>query len=126
MSAFNKRNPKPRWLCRPPAEGTTGVGHRYYNKLWNAQPPWQDPIPIRHIYAEARRRRLNGEDVEVDHIMPLQHALFCGLHVPWNLQIVPKALNAWKSNEFHPEHPQQQLFDECDPFWSLEQCPNGA
>lgn len=64
--------------------------------------------------------RLAGLDVEVDHIYPLQHEHFCGLHVHQNLEIVERRLNAWKSNKRHRNHPQLELFEECDPFWTLK------
>lgn len=54
---------------------------------------------IREIYRRAQfLSRTTGESHHVDHILPLRHKDVCGLHVPWNLQIIPGRLNTRKRN----------------------------
>ena len=46
------------------------------------------------------RTKMFGFVWEVDHIIPLRGALVSGLHVPTNLQVIPKRDNRLKHNSF--------------------------
>lgn len=52
------------------------------------------------IYKECKKLNTERGDIyEVDHIIPLVHKDVCGLHVPWNLQIITRKENRKKSNK---------------------------
>lgn len=55
------------------------------------------------IYKACYKMRKEGLNVEVDHIVPISHPDVCGLHVPWNLQIIPAKENRRKTNKFDKE-----------------------
>lgn len=64
-------------------------------------PPWltlSHIVEIRAIYDRASCLSLRGEPHEVDHIYPSQGVTCSGLHVPWNLRVVTRAVNRRKSN----------------------------
>src|SRR5581483_1361364 len=55
----------------------------------SSAPIWVDCRAIDRIYKEsALRSTETGIPHHVDHIYPLRHSKFSGLHVPWNLRIV--------------------------------------
>ena len=79
---------------------------KYYRKLYQAWPDWCEEHPgFKRVYSEAKRRRRAGENVHVDHIVPVCSDLVCGLHVPWNLQVISESENLKKSNLWWPDHP---------------------
>lgn len=67
--------------------------------LKNAMPPWADKEKIESIYLQAQELTVSsGIPYHVDHIIPLQGDLVCGLHVHYNLQAIPAIDNMKKSN----------------------------
>ena len=63
-----------------------------------AIPPWADLKKIRELYKEAKRLGM-----VVDHIIPLQGQLVCGLHVETNLQLLTASENSQKHNKYYVE-----------------------
>ena len=99
------RTPNPtkqKGICRP---------KKFWRKLYKervkeATPNW---VKLHHLdqmqYLYDLRDDatiLTGEEHHLDHIVPLNHPDICGLHVPWNLQVLPANLNLKKSNTWEP------------------------
>lgn len=60
-----------------------------------------DLLKIKCLYQlAAMRNRESDQSWHVDHIIPLQGANVCGLHVPGNLRVIPAIDNMRKSNQY--------------------------
>ena len=72
-----------------------------------ATPAWANQKYIGMFYEMAKLEAARlGVGVHVDHIVPLQSSLVCGLHVEHNLQLLTKTANLSKSNRVWPDMPQ--------------------
>lgn len=85
----------------------SAIGRKYLLRKLNAMPEWLSPsqqAEINSIY-ELRDSETARTGVlhEVDHIVPLQGKTVCGLHVPWNLQVITKGQNVAKRHFTWPD-----------------------
>ncbi len=69
----------------------------------NATPKWLTDTQKAHIAAYYELAAVLtiefGQQMDVDHIMPLKGKNSCGLHVPWNLQVMSHTFNMSKTNK---------------------------
>ncbi len=77
-------------------------------KRKNAAPHWLSKEHLKNIKLIYEARKLaekldlefgGSTKYQVDHIIPLSGKTVCGLHVPWNLQILPEEINRKKGNK---------------------------
>lgn len=89
------------WMLNNPAKRRMFWAD-YRAKRMNATPIWADKAAIASIYAACTRlNKEHGPDsYHVDHVVPLNHDLVCGLHTPDNLRVIPASENRAKSNLF--------------------------
>jgi hypothetical protein len=70
-----------------------------------ATPKWLTKEHLKQIeryYLTAKWiQSILGIKIHVDHIVPLRNDKVCGLHVPWNLQLLTYIDNARKYNSFN-------------------------
>jgi len=74
-------------------------------------PPWANEAHMRALY-----RFAETFGYHVDHIVPVNSELVCGLHCPDNLQYLKPGQNIKKSNRWWPDMwlEQEELFENDD------------
>ncbi|WP_206141157.1 hypothetical protein [Burkholderia sp. Tr-20355] len=94
---------------------TSGLmaGKRRRARERRATPPWLSQVQrtmIAILYARAETlTRDTGVLHVVDHIVPLDGKLVCGLHVPWNMRVTHWRENAVKAWHTWPDMPFEQM-----------------
>lgn len=68
-----------------------------------ATPSWVDYSAIKSMYKMASFFSDVGVSIHVDHIVPLQSNLVCGLHCEANLQLLSASDNISKGNRWWPD-----------------------
>ena len=98
----NTKVVKRRWTKENPEKTYANVAKRRSAKI-RRMPNWLNAghrLEIDSVYALCNAWRSIGFDYHVDHIAPLQGKSVSGLHVPWNLQILPAKENISKGNRY--------------------------
>jgi len=94
QKAWRKQNPS---KCR-------ALNRKYEQRKAKACPTWLTPEQLSEIqqyyWLAKDLQSVTGEVYHVDHIVPLKGKNVCGLHVPWNLQVLPADINMSKGNSF--------------------------
>jgi hypothetical protein len=104
------RNGRPRiskWKKENKGKVNAQTNIRRAKKL-QASPEWlskEDKRTIEGFYIMAQRLSdCTGIPHHVDHIHPLNGRMSRGLHVPWNLQVIPAQLNMSKGNKLEAQY----------------------
>lgn len=107
QKSYEKHKATRRAKCREydrahQAERAAREAYRRAQQL-QATPPWLTSEHKEQIKAIYRLRdqltETSGIIYHVDHIDPLVSDVLCGLHVPWNLQVITAEENLKKSNK---------------------------
>lgn len=93
----------PRWILK----------HKrcaYIRDSYLAAPLWVKRAEFKALRELATRLTAStGIRHVLDHIVPVSHPYVSGLNVPWNVQVIPHAVNAAKSNQWHPDQLEFEL-----------------
>ena len=87
------------------------ICNKRYSYAKQSRPEWANKFFIEEAYELAQRRsKLFGTQWEVDHIIPIKGKDVCGLHVEYNLQVLPRSINASKQNRYTKHFQWSELF----------------
>jgi hypothetical protein len=104
------RKYKKAWKKANPEEVKAATNDRR-RRHKDATPKWlsvEQKAEIRKIYKRAIQFcKDKPKAYAVDHIVPLMGKEVCGLHVPWNLQILSAEENFKKNNKLLDTHPKE-------------------
>lgn len=72
-------------------------------RIKRAVPSWINLVELQKFYTESTKlTQETGIRYHVDHICPLKSDIVCGLHVPWNLQVITAKENLSLRNKWNP------------------------
>lgn len=93
------------WRRNNRAKANESYSRKRATKI-KATPAWANLDRIRQIYELAENmKKVGGEDLQVDHVVPLQSKIVCGLHCEANLRIISSNENQSKGNRHWPDMP---------------------
>ena len=107
--AWNKQNPQKTFeyhrtvRLRNPGQRNLWTMN-YRTAKFNRMPKWLNNgelFEMESVYTYCSALRKIGLDYHVDHVVPLRGKSISGLHVPWNLQVLPGRENMSKGNTFN-------------------------
>ena len=91
------------WRDKNPGHAASTCAKRR-TSLVQQCPPWVDQKEITAFYEMAARvSKCLGIKHHVDHIYPIKGKTSRGLHVPWNLRVIPATINHKKHNKLPEE-----------------------
>ena len=101
-NADRNRQHKRKWKQLNPAMVLANTRDRLIAQR-KARPAWltkEQDLAILFLYKKAAElTKTTGVPHEVDHIVPIRSQIVCGLHVPWNLQVITQEENRHKKNK---------------------------
>lgn len=108
MKEYRERNyqaislKKEQWRKQNLDKRNAATARRKSTKL-QATPSWINQDNIDDLYKLAVILNSTGINLHVDHIVPLQSDIVCGLHCEANLQLLPASDNTSKGNRWWPD-----------------------